>query len=121
MKHVEYWLADDGTRFEEAGICEVYERMQSKGLIEGLKLLDENCCEVTYKDGDYLDDFAGKFKYIKVSNKAALDWLLWLAEFTGTPLPAKLGTFFWDAEYGKWVCIEDLLDGLAVIRRKLTE
>ena len=44
----------------------------------------------------------------------------WIAD-NGTRFPAKLGTFLWDAEYGKWVCIEDLLDELAKICRKLTE
>lgn len=121
MKHVEYWLADDGTRFEEAGKCEVYERMRSKGLIEGLKLLDKDYYEVTYKYGDSLDTFADKIVYVKANNKDALDWLTWLADSTGVPLPAKIGTFFFDTEYDEWICIEDLLDEFAKIRRKLTE
>ena len=125
MKHVEYWLAKDGTRFDDEQECEAYERMPSIDVVDGLKLLDEDFCEMTLKKGDSnlqlaLDTLAHRVMYAKVSTQVALDWLEGLADYTGASLPKKIGTFFWDAEYEGWICIEDLLDELAVIRRKLT-
>ena len=121
MKHVEYWLADDGTRFEDEDECKSYEMMPPNDVVDGLKLLDRYLCEMTLKSDEFWGTFADRIMYVKISNQAALDWLKKLSEFTGVSLPGKIGTFFYDPKYDRWICTEDLLDNLAVIRRKLTE
>lgn len=121
MRRVEHWVADDGTVFNSEKECRAYEMIPSTDVRNGLRLLDRDFEQILYHPTEYepWTSFAGRIAYVNIISMTSLNWMKQLSDYTETPLPAKLGTFYIDD--GSWVCIEDLLDELAKIRRKLTE
>lgn len=122
MKHVEFWVSDDGTHFASEDECENYEMWPSHDVLEGMRLLGSEFSEVIV-EGDRKDISwemaAYHIRYIRLDSTVSINWLQKLGDYTGLEFPNKRGTFYWDGE--QWCCIEDQLEELARIRRKLTE
>lgn len=121
MKKVEYWMANDGTFFNSEKECRDYEMTPSADVKDGLRLLGKKFEPMLLSADEDWRGFALRISYASITNAPALNWMKQLSSTAKVPLPAKLGTFYWDAGYAQWICIEDLLDELAKIRRKLTE
>lgn len=66
MKHIEYYVADDGTRFDDEYECKIYEEVKQMGDIDTSKHLkvfdsDKNPIKIGSFNEEYYDSIA---KYI---------------------------------------------------------
>ena len=91
MKTVLYYVADDGTRFDDENECFNYEFEQKlKNVVEDLKLFDENYKEITnYTFDSIYDAFA-----VQVLTIEGAKFLVQWAEEQGTEAPFDS----WDIE-----------------------
>lgn len=121
MKQV--WIASDGEQFDTEEECELHEMMPSHDVLNGMRLLgmDYRELSVSQKDKESWNRLARDAWYIRLNNAEAVKWLRKIGLYTNHIFPDKCGTFCCAEDTDEWVCIEDLLDELAKIRRKLTE
>lgn len=121
MKQV--WIASDGEQFDTEEECKLHEMMPSHDVLNGMRLLgmDYRELSVSQKDKESWNRLARDAWYIRLNNAEAVKWLRKIGLYTNYIFPDKQGTFYYDENIGEWVCIEDELEILAKVRRKLTE
>lgn len=91
MKHIEYWEAKDGKRFENRDDCEDYE----------VKLIEN---EITYYNhkGELTKDFNNAFTVVLSTELSKEDYLL-LNEYYYWTIPNEPGKYVWDEKTEDWV------------------
>ena len=121
MKQV--WIASDGEQFDTEEECKLHEMMPSHDVLNGMRLLGRGFRElnVSQKDKESWNRLAEDVFFVRLDNAEAVKWLGQIGDYIGCNFPDKQGTFYYDENIGEWVCIEDQLEELARIRRKLTE
>ena len=112
MKTIMYFVAEDGTRFENEDECVRYERAAKANSFKN---------EISFYDADRkpmnVDGDFDSVYFILVKSLGAAQWLINLCRDEGCESPfdyrgVKPGLYWWDDDFGHWRCWEEESDKL---------
>ena len=112
MKTITYFVAEDGTRFENEEDCVRYERAAKTHPFKN---------EIAFYDSDRqpmsLDEDFDSVYFILIKNLLAAQWLRGLCHDEGCESPfecreIKPGLYWWDEDFHYWRCWEEESDKL---------
>lgn len=110
MKHIEYYVADDGTRFDDEYACEVYEELKRMGVVDiskHLKIFDND--KTPIEVGAFNEEeWQNLCWYFIVYDDIGYEYMDKCEEWTGICLPRKPLDVEYPMvlEYSEW-CADD--------------
>ena len=113
MEKVEYYIANDGTRFEDEDNCLEYEYEQE---IDTYKVSMLDC------QGKYTKDFGyACYIYIPKEEESRAEYFSKLIyDMEGVKLPKESGTYYWHDYYDDWISYDELLKNKEKVEKGLS-
>ena len=106
MKHIEYYIADDGTQFDDEYECKIYEELKGMGDIDinnHLKVFDDDKNPIKV-GGFNEEEWQNLCQYFIVYDDIGYEYMDKCMEWTGIGLPRKPLDVEYPMvlEYGEW-------------------